>query len=64
MLREVVVRAVGNAPELAPAEREEELEVRRCLGVEAQLLGIVVAQAEVLSFRPMESSQLWQNVRQ
>ena len=48
MLREVVVRAVGNAPELAPAEREEELEVRRCLGVEAQLLGIVVAQAEVL----------------
>ncbi len=48
MLREVVVRAVGNTPELAPAEREEELEVRRCLGVEAQLLGIVVAQAEVL----------------
>ena len=48
VLGQVVVGAVGNAPELAPAEREEELEVRRCLGVEAQLLGIVVAQAEVL----------------
>ena len=48
MLREVVVGAVGNAPQLAPAEGEQELEVRGGLGVEAQLLGIVVAQAEVL----------------
>ena len=48
MLRQVVVRAVGDAPKLAPAEGEQELEVRRCLGVEAQLLGIVVAQTQIL----------------
>ena len=48
MLRQVVVRAVSDAPKLAPAEGEQELEVRRCLGVEAQLLGIVVAQTQIL----------------
>ena len=48
MLRQVIIRAVGNAPELAPAEREQELEVRRRLGIEAQLLRVMVAQAKVL----------------
>jgi len=48
VLREVVVRAVGDAPELAPAEREDELEVGRGLGIEAELLGVVVAQTQVL----------------
>ena len=47
VLGQVVIRAVGDAPQLAPAEGEQELEVRRGLGVEAQLLGVVVAQAEV-----------------
>ena len=48
MLRQVIIRAVGNAPELAPAKREQELEVRRRLGIEAQLLRVMVAQAKVL----------------
>ena len=47
VLGQVVVRAVGNAPELAPAEREQILKVGRGLGVEAQLLLLMVAQAEV-----------------
>ena len=48
VLGQVIVGAVGHAPQLAPAEGEQELEVRGGLGVEAQLLGIVVAQAEIL----------------
>ena len=48
VLAQVVVRAVGDAPELAPAEREQILKVGRGLGVEAQLLLLMVAQAEVL----------------
>ena len=47
MLGKVVVGSVGNAPELAPSEREEELEVGGCLGIEAKLLGIVVAETDV-----------------
>ena len=48
VLGQVEVRAVGNAPQLAPAEREQELDVGRGVGVMGQLLRIVVAQAEVL----------------
>ena len=48
MLGQVVVGAVRHAPQLAPAEGEQELKVRGGLGVEAQLLGIVVTQAQVL----------------
>ena len=48
VLREVVVGSVGNAPELAPAEREQILKVSRRLGIEAKLLCGVVAQAEIL----------------
>ncbi len=47
VLGKVVVGTVSNAPELAPTEGEEELEVGGCLGVEAKLLGIVVAQTNV-----------------
>ena len=36
VLREVVVRTVGNAPQLAPAEGEEEFKVGRRLGIEAK----------------------------
>ena len=48
VLGKVVVGSVGNTPELAPTEGEEELEVGGCLGIEAKLLGIVVTKSEVL----------------
>ena len=48
VLGQVVVGAVGHAPQLAPAEGEEELKVGGGFGVEAQLLGVVVPQAQVL----------------
>ena len=48
VLVQVVVGAVRHAPQLAPAEGEQELEVRGGLGVEAQLLGVVVTQPQVL----------------
>ena len=50
MLRQVVIRAVGDAPEFTPAEREQEFEVRRRLGVERQLLRLMVAQAQAVLF--------------
>ena len=43
---QVEIGAVGHAPQLAPAEREEELEVGRCVGIVAQLLLVVVAQTQ------------------
>ena len=48
MLGQVIVGAVRHAPQLAPAEGEQELKVRGGLGIEAQLLGVVVPQAQVL----------------
>ena len=47
MLGQIVIRPIRHAPELAPAEGEAELEVRCGLGVEAQLLGIVVPEPQV-----------------
>ena len=47
VLSEVVVGSVGNAPKLAPSEREEELKVGSCLGVEAKLVRIVIAKTKV-----------------
>ena len=44
---EVVVGAVGDAPQLAPAEGEEVLHVGGGFGVEGQLLGPVVPEADV-----------------
>ena len=49
MLRKVVIGAVRHAPELAPAEREQILKVGRCLGVEAKLVRIMVAQSEIVA---------------
>ena len=49
MLTEVIVGSVSDAPKLAPAEGEEELEVGGRLGVEAKLIGIVVTESEVLA---------------
>lgn len=46
----VVIGAVGDAPELAPAEREQVLEVARRFGVERQLGFVVVAYAQILFF--------------
>ena len=47
MLRQVVVGTVRDAPQLAPAEREHELEVGRRLGIEGEFFRFVVAQTEV-----------------
>ena len=48
MLGQVEVGAVCNAPQLAPAKREQELNVGGCIGVVRQLFRVVVAQAQVL----------------
>ena len=56
MLCKVVVGSVGNAPKLAPSEREEELKVGGSLGVEAKLFGIMVAESEVF-FRHAEGEE-------
>ena len=47
MLCQVVVGSVRNAPKLAPTEGEQELKVSSSLGIEAKLLGIVVAETEI-----------------
>ena len=47
VLTEVVVCSVCNAPKLAPTEGEEELKVGGCLGIEAKLLGRVVAESKI-----------------
>ena len=48
VLSQIVVGAVCNAPEFAPAEREHKLEVGGSLRVEAKLLRAVVAQTDIL----------------
>ena len=42
MLGQIVIGSVRNTPQLAPAEGEQELEVRGGLGVEAQLLRVMI----------------------
>ncbi len=44
MLGQVVVGTVSDAPELAPAEREQELDIGGTFAVEAELLGRMVAE--------------------
>ena len=44
----VIVGSVGNAPQLAPTEGEEVLEVCCRLGIEGKLCRVMVAQAQVL----------------
>ena len=49
MAAQVVVGAVGNAPQLAPVgEREGILDIGGGTAVESQLCGLVVTQAQVL----------------
>ena len=48
VLGQIVVGPVRHAPQLAPAEGEQILKVRGGLGVEGQLLGLMVPQAQVL----------------
>ena len=48
MLLQIVVRAVGHAPQLAPAEREQVFKVGGRLGIERQLVLLVVAQAQMI----------------
>ena len=43
MLSQVIIGSVCDAPQLAPAEREQELKVRSRLAVEAQLLRRMIA---------------------
>ena len=46
MAGQVIVRAIGHAPQFAPAEGEQELEVRCRLGIEGQLFRLMIAQAQ------------------
>ena len=48
MLGEVIIRAVGDAPEFAPAEGEQELNIAGRLGIERELRRIVIAEAQFL----------------
>ena len=50
MLSQIVVRPVCNAPQLAPAEGEQEFNVRGCFGIEGQLLLFMVADAHFVLF--------------
>ena len=57
MTAKVVVCAVCNAPELAPiGEREGVFDVGRGTGIERELCGLMVAQAQVL-FLDAEAQQ-------
>ena len=48
MTAQVIVGSVRNAPQLAPAEGEQELDIRGGLGIEGKLLLIVVAHTHFL----------------
>ena len=50
MLRQVIVRSVRYAPQLTPAEGEQELDIRGCLGVEGKFFRIMVADTHLLLF--------------
>ncbi len=63
VLGQVVVGAVRHAPQLAPAEGEQELKVRGGLGVEAQLLGSWSRSRRFSSFMPGKQP-VWQKLRQ
>ena len=52
MLGQVVIGAVGYAPQFAPAKGEQELEIGSRLGIEGQFLRLVVAQAKVFLLHP------------
>ena len=48
MLRQVVVGTVRHAPQFAPAEGEQVLKVRGRLGIEGQLLGLMIPQTQTV----------------
>ena len=48
MLGQIVVGTISNAPQLAPAEGEQELDIGGSLGIEGQLLGRMVTQTHIL----------------
>ncbi len=48
MTSQVIVCAVGNPPQFAPAEWEQILNIGRCLGVEGEFFFLMVAQTQVL----------------
>lgn len=48
MLGQVKVCAVRNAPQFAPAKREQELDISGCVGIMRQLFWVMVTQAQVL----------------
>ena len=50
MLGKVVVRSVGNAPQLAPAEGEQELNIRSRFGIEGKLFLIMVTDTHFFRF--------------
>ena len=50
MLRQVVIRTVRNAPQLAPAKREQEFDIRRSFAVEAEFFRRMIAQTHLFFF--------------
>ena len=58
VLGQVVIGAIRHTPQLTPAEREQELEVGGRFGIEAQLLGIVVTQTQILVFQTDAQQEL------
>ena len=59
VLLQIVVRSVGNAPQLAPAERKIVFEVCRRFGVETKLLFGVVAQFQVFLFQTQRKEEVF-----
>src|SRR3712207_1942810 len=52
MLGQIIVGPISNSPELTPAKGEGILDIGSALGVEGQLLLVVIAQADVLFIHP------------
>ena len=57
---QVVVGTVCNAPQLAPAEWEQEFKVGGCFGVEGKFFWFVVTQTQIFVGHARSSSHLWQ----
>ena len=48
MLRQVIIGTIRDTPKLAPAEREQELDIGRALRIEAKFLGSMVAETHLI----------------
>ena len=55
---EVIVRAIGDAPQFTPAEGEEELKIGGGLGIERQFCFVMITQTQVLFFQPDRQQEL------